>query len=87
MQTHTHTRARAHAHKRTSAQLEEPHSLGVLVPLYMQTSAYTTDVGALQKCEDFVRAYLLGFDIADAVAVLRLDDLYVGTLRACSRSS
>ncbi|KAI1266757.1 eukaryotic type KH-domain (KH-domain type I) [Xylariaceae sp. FL1019] len=39
----------------------------------------TSSPGALQKGEDFVRAFCLGFDVQDAVALLRLDDLYLET--------
>lgn len=45
----------------------------------MRTSKHTTDAGALQKGEDFVRAFALGFDVDDAIALLRLDDLYIET--------
>lgn len=43
----------------------------------MRTSKHTTDAGALQKGEDFVKAFTLGFDVDDAIALLRLDDLYI----------
>ena len=43
----------------------------------MRTSKFTTDSGALQKGEDFVKAFSLGFDVDDAIALLRLDDLYI----------
>ncbi|CAL5048573.1 unnamed protein product [Urochloa decumbens] len=43
----------------------------------LKTRKDTPDVSNLQKCADFVHAFMLGFDIADAVALLRLDDLYV----------
>lgn len=43
----------------------------------LRTSQQTTDAGALQKGHDFVRAFLLGFAIPDAIALVRLDDLYI----------
>ncbi|KAI9823234.1 MAG: pre-rRNA-processing protein pno1 [Phylliscum demangeonii] len=45
----------------------------------LRTSRHTTDPGALQKGEDFVKAFSLGFDVDDAIALLRLDDLYIQT--------
>ncbi|KAJ3858845.1 hypothetical protein EV359DRAFT_51719 [Lentinula novae-zelandiae] len=42
-----------------------------------RTSKHTKDIGALQKGADFVKAYALGFDVNDAIALLRLDDLYL----------
>lgn len=45
----------------------------------LRTSAVTTDTGALQKGADFITAFCLGFDVEDAIALLRLDDLYIET--------
>lgn len=43
----------------------------------LRTSKHICDDGALQKGEDFVKAFCLGFDVDDAIALLRLDDLYI----------
>lgn len=43
----------------------------------IKTKPETPEIGSLQKAADFVQAFLLGFDSADAIALLRLDDLYV----------
>ena len=43
----------------------------------LRTTDKTEDSSALQKCADFVQAFVLGFDTQDAIALLRLDDLYV----------
>lgn len=37
----------------------------------------TEDLGALTKAAEFVRAYVVGFEVRDAIALLRLDDLYI----------
>ena len=47
----------------------------------IKTSKHTDDVDTLQKAADFVRAYLLGFEVADAVALLRVEDLFVDTFQ------
>ncbi|KAH9989093.1 hypothetical protein BJV74DRAFT_878194 [Russula compacta] len=43
----------------------------------IRTSKHTKELGALQKGADFVKAFALGFDVNDAIALLRLDDLYL----------
>ncbi|KAG6466097.1 RNA-binding protein pno1-like [Zingiber officinale] len=45
----------------------------------LKNRADTPDISNLQKSADFVHAFMLGFDVADAIALLRLDDLYVDT--------
>lgn len=45
----------------------------------IRTCKDTTDPGAIQKGADFLRAFCLGFDVDDAIALIRLDDLYVET--------
>ena len=43
----------------------------------LKTSELTEDQGAIQKAQDFVEAFMMGFEVQDAVALLRLDDLYI----------
>ena len=43
----------------------------------LKTTDQTEDESALQKSADFIQAFVLGFEIQDAVALLRLDDLYL----------
>ena len=45
----------------------------------IKTCELTEDPGAIQKGQDFIEAFMMGFDIQDAVAILRLDDLYIDT--------
>jgi hypothetical protein len=44
----------------------------------LRNSAYTTEAGALAKAEEFIHAFMCGFEVRDAVALLRLEDLRVG---------
>ena len=43
----------------------------------LKTSEHTEDKNAVQKAADFLKAFMLGFDLNDAIAMLRLDDLYI----------
>ncbi|KAL4458752.1 hypothetical protein ABPG75_013617 [Micractinium tetrahymenae] len=43
----------------------------------IKTTPETPDAGNLQRAADFVHAYILGFEVQDAIALLRLDDLYI----------
>lgn len=45
----------------------------------IRISPETPDISNLQKAADFVKAFLCGFDVDDALALLRLDDLFVET--------
>jgi len=42
-----------------------------------------TEPGALAKGADFVAAFAMGFEVQDAIALLRLDDLYVESFEVC----
>ena len=43
----------------------------------LKTSELTEDPGAAQKGQDFFEAFMMGFEVQDAIAMLRLDDLYI----------
>ncbi|GAU87173.1 hypothetical protein RvY_00064 [Ramazzottius varieornatus] len=43
----------------------------------IRPSPETADIGALQKGADLIKAYVLGFDVDDAMALIRLDDLFL----------
>lgn len=43
----------------------------------IRTAPETTDIAYLQKAADFVKAFIYGFEVDDALALLRLDDLFV----------
>ncbi|CAO3642955.1 unnamed protein product [Mucor fragilis] len=45
----------------------------------LKTSPQTEDEGSLQKGADFLRAFALGFEVEDAMALLRLDDIFLDT--------
>ncbi|XP_055389526.1 RNA-binding protein pno1 [Condylostylus longicornis] len=43
----------------------------------IRISPETPDISNLQKAADFVKAFLCGFEVEDALALLRLDDLFI----------
>eukprot|EP00013_Stygamoeba_regulata_P001678 CAMPEP_0177637084 /NCGR_PEP_ID=MMETSP0447-20121125/4784_1 /TAXON_ID=0 /ORGANISM="Stygamoeba regulata, Strain BSH-02190019" /LENGTH=216 /DNA_ID=CAMNT_0019138991 /DNA_START=53 /DNA_END=703 /DNA_ORIENTATION=- len=47
----------------------------------IRTSEHTEDSGALQKGCDFIKAFMLGFAVEDAIALIRLDDIYIDSFQ------
>ncbi|XP_069787870.1 RNA-binding protein PNO1 [Narcine bancroftii] len=45
----------------------------------IKTCKDTQDIGSLTKAGDFVKAFVLGFQVEDALALIRLDDLFLET--------
>jgi RNA-binding protein PNO1 len=45
----------------------------------IRTCDKTEDISAMQKSQEFLKAYMCGFEIQDAIAMLRLEDLYLET--------
>lgn len=45
----------------------------------IKTCKDTQDIGALTKAADFVKAFVLGFQVEDALALIRLDELFLET--------
>lgn len=45
----------------------------------VRTSPQTENAAALRKGEDFLKAFMLGFELRDAVGLLRMDNLYIET--------
>jgi len=43
----------------------------------VRTCKDTVDLTNLQKAADFVRAFILGFEVEDALSLVRLDDLFI----------
>jgi RNA-binding protein PNO1 len=47
----------------------------------VRCSEETTDIGSVQKAADFIKAYGLGFEVEDAISLLRLEDLYIDSFQ------
>ena len=45
----------------------------------LRTSPLTEETTSMQKASDFLRAFMCGFAVEDAVALLRLEDIFMET--------
>eukprot|EP00629_Pelagomonadales_sp_RCC1024_P000082 CAMPEP_0119271616 /NCGR_PEP_ID=MMETSP1329-20130426/8138_1 /TAXON_ID=114041 /ORGANISM="Genus nov. species nov., Strain RCC1024" /LENGTH=230 /DNA_ID=CAMNT_0007271665 /DNA_START=115 /DNA_END=803 /DNA_ORIENTATION=- len=84
-------KVRIPAHRYTPLRKAWPHVVSPLVEqlklqvrfnprarcVELKSGEATRDAGACQKGADFVSAFAMGFEVADALALLRLEDLFV----------
>merc|ERR1719330_1884460 len=47
----------------------------------IRTCKDTEDVTLIQKASDFVKAFIYGFEVEDALAIIRLDDLFIDSFQ------
>jgi len=47
----------------------------------IRPSNETTDNGHLQKAQDFIQAFVYGFDVDDALTLIRLEELFIDTFQ------
>lgn len=45
----------------------------------IRTHAGTPDKSSIQKAADFLKAFMLGFEVEDALALIRLDEMFLET--------
>jgi len=57
--------------------MSHQHPIILSFQVEIKTTPKTTDLGNVQRAADFVHAFILGFEVNDAIALLRLDDLYI----------
>lgn len=43
----------------------------------IRTHSGTKDKSSIQKAADFLRAFILGFEVEDALALIRLDEMFL----------
>ncbi|CAG2175396.1 unnamed protein product [Oppiella nova] len=43
----------------------------------IRTCKDTPDISSIQKAADFIKAFILGFEVEDALALIRLDELFI----------
>lgn len=46
---------------------------------FFQTTDKTEDVNNLQRAADFIQAFVYGFEVKDALALVKLDDMFIDT--------